>query len=97
MSKPRKFLTPSELKVFKRWGVPVRYINGTQRRRIFTRDNYKCRRCGKSDIRNLTVAHIVPYRDGILKRGYTPDYLNRDANLVVACRKGCNKLAAKRI
>jgi len=97
VSELRKFLTQSELKVFRRWGVPVRYIYGKQRRRIFERDKNKCRRCGNSDLRSLTVAHIIPYHDGVMKRGYTPDYLNRDANLVVACRKDCNKLAAKRI
>jgi len=71
--------------------VPVRYIRGKQRERIFERDKHRCRDCGNDRLRDLTVAHIVPYRDGILKGGFTPIFLNRDENLVVACRKGCNK------
>lgn len=89
----QKYLTETELEVFRRWGVPVRYIRGKQRIRIFARDKNKCTVCG--DTEDLTIAHLIPYRKGILKGKFTPEYLNRDENLVVACRIGCNKKVEK--
>ncbi len=86
----RKLLTSNELETFKRWGVPVRYVRGEQRKRIFERDHHECQVCGSHE--DLTVAHRFPYREGILRFGYTPDWLNRDENLVVACRNRCNRL-----
>ena len=86
----RKLLTASELSTLKRWGVPVRYVRGEQRRRIFERDHQECQVCESRE--DLTVAHRFPYREGILKFGFTPEWLNRDENLVVACRNRCNKL-----
>ena len=86
----RKLLTRSELETFKRWGVPIRYVRGEQRKRIFERDHHECQVCEGQE--NLTVAHRFPYWEGILKFGYTPDWLNRDENLVVTCRRRCNAM-----
>jgi len=91
----RKYLTDIELEVFQRWGVPVRYIRGKQKSRILKRDGNKCVVCGAT--KGLTMAHLIPYRKGILTGKFTPEYLNRDENIVTACRKVCNNKVEKSV
>ncbi len=80
----RVFLTRAELDVFRRWGVPVRYIRGW---RAYLGET--CAFCGRAA---ETAAHKIPYRKGILEYHLTPTFLNRRRNLVATCRS-CNKKA----
>ena len=63
----------------------VRTANWRLRNRIFTRDGYTCRYCGKSDYNRdwLVLEHVIP------------DGPSTDENLVTACRP-CNKIKGGR-
>jgi hypothetical protein len=57
--------------------------NQTQRVKIYDRDNYICRYCGRNlrnDARAICLDHVIPYAKG---------GTNREKNLVTSCKK-CN-------
>lgn len=63
--------------------------NQTQRIKIYARDNYTCRYCGRNmrnDSRAMCLDHVIPYAKG---------GTNREANLATACKK-CNASKASR-
>ena len=51
------------------------------RLRVYLRDDWACRYCGKRNLKNPTLDHVVPRSAG---------GLNTAANLVTACL-GCNR------
>jgi hypothetical protein len=64
---------------------PVRYI---RRPRGTT-----CSQCGSSGLRDnpLQSAHIIGFDVGVIELGLTPEFLDSEKNIIIACRRKCNK------
>ena len=85
----RVFLTKQEWEAY--WKrTPVRYlfnvkINGGK---CFLGKDCSTKN-GRRKVR-LEKAHRIPFREGVLFLGLTPDFLNRKRNIVRACKGSCN-------
>ncbi|MBI4311927.1 MAG: hypothetical protein HY681_09105 [Chloroflexi bacterium] len=80
----RTFLTEAEWMTYRRRN-PVRYIPKP------TADC--CVACGKlgTESNPLQNAHRIPFTKGVVDLALTPEFLDRDHNIVTAHRKGCNQ------
>lgn len=76
----RIFLTKEEQDTYKK-RAPVRYVKHKK--------DVCCVVCGGND--RLQNAHLIPFKNGVIKYGLTPDYLDRKENIVTACIGSCNK------
>lgn len=82
----RIFLTKDEWQTYiKR--MPVRYIK--------KKKTDLCEICGKPPNKNNSFesSHIIGFRMGVVYFGLTPDFLDRDENIVSAHKKLCNSQA----
>jgi hypothetical protein len=82
----RIFLTEQEWNTYiKR--APVRYLK--------RKKNKVCEVCGEPPTEDnpLQMSHKIGFMVGVTKLGLTPDYVDRDENIVAAHRKGCNSHA----
>jgi hypothetical protein len=73
------FLPEEDLRVMRKWGVPVRYV-----RKWKPVLGSTCHFCPEE---SQNAAHKIPYMRGILVYGLTPTFLNRMENLLPTCRK----------
>jgi hypothetical protein len=82
----RIFLLDYEWETYQK-RMPVRYIK--------KRHANLCQICGKPPTQDnpLQNAHKIPFIKGVNKYRLTPDFLDRDENIVCAHRKKCNSLA----
>ena len=82
----RIFLTKEEWQTYIR-RMPVRYIKKKKKR--------LCQICGKpsSKDNSFESSHIIGFRIGIVSFGLTPDFLDRDENIVSAHKRLCNSKA----
>ena len=82
----RMFLTEEEWRTYVR-RKPVRFIDKK-------RDEV-CQVCGRlaGDRDPLQNAHRISFGLGVICLALTPDFLDDDANIVTAHRKGCNAKA----
>ena len=82
----RVFLTKDEWITYRR-RKPVRYIR--------KKKPNVCEICGKKLTKDnpLENSHKIGFRIGIMFLGLTPDYVDRDDNIVSAHKKFCNKRA----
>jgi hypothetical protein len=83
----RIFLSEAEYATYRR-RLPVRYSA-----RNANPSNGRCEICGleASGGNPLQAAHKVPFNIGILKYGFTPDWLDGPDNLSWAHRVRCNR------
>ena len=82
----RTFLTKEEWLTYRR-RAPVRYIR---------KNKFKiCQICGKPEIdgNKFQNAHRVGFILGVIDLGLTPEYLDRDENILTTHQKICNKAA----
>ena len=82
----RTFLTKEEWQTYiKR--MPVRYIKKKKKE--------LCEICGKPPLEDnpFESSHIIGFKIGIVYFGLTPDYLDRDENIVSAHKRICNSKA----
>ena len=65
--------------------MPVRYIK--------KKKDGICFVCGNSETQDnlFESSHIIGFRLGIVTLGLTPDFLDKDNNIVTAHKKTCNK------
>ena len=82
----RIFLTKEEWETYIR-RMPVRYIR-KRKREI-------CQICGKPPSKNnsFELSHIIGFKIGIVSFGLTPDFLDKDENIVSAHKRKCNSKA----
>jgi hypothetical protein len=82
----RMFLHDYEYETYKR-RMPVRYLK--------TKLSKVCFVCGLPETSDnpFQRAHRIPFNAGILKFRLTPEYLDKDSNIVTAHRKLCNAAA----
>ncbi len=82
----RIFLTKEEWHTYIR-RMPVRYIR--------KKKNELCQICGKppSKDNSFESSHIIGFKIGIVYFGLTPDFLDRDENIVSAHKRLCNSKA----
>jgi len=83
----RAFLTQAEHQTYLR-RPPVRFA-----RRGKSGDGSVCEVCGlpSTEDNPTQVSHLIPFMVGVQVYGFTPDYLDTDANLKWAHRTTCNK------
>lgn len=78
------FLTEAEWKTYHR-RLAVRFTDQSLKKPV-------CEICGKpgTDKNPLQLAHRIGFERGVHFLALTPDYLDRQENLVTAHRQGCN-------
>lgn len=86
----RIFLTKQEWETYLK-RMPVRYIKKTKKTH--------CQICGEaaSAENPLESSHIIGFKVGIVSFGLTPDFLDRDENIVSAHKRICNSKAEKSV
>jgi len=82
----RIFLTKQEWQTYLR-RMPVRYIR--------KKKTSICQICGKPSNKDnpFESSHIIGFKMGIVSFGLTPDFLDRDENIVSAHKRLCNSKA----
>jgi len=80
------FLTKEQWDTYRK-RMPVRYISKKKKT--------LCEICGKQSEKNNPIqnAHKIGFRLGILYLGLTPEYVDKDENIVSAHKTKCNKSA----
>lgn len=87
----RSWLTVDEWNTYRR-RCAVRYTRRLLKE-VIARDGDKCKICGIDDGAPLQLAHIVPFKIGVVDWGLTPDWLDGAENLCLAHAQSCNDIA----
>ena len=82
----RVFLTKIEWQTYLK-RMPVRYIK--------KKKENLCEICGKKPTKEnpFESSHIIAFRTGIVDFALTPDFLDKDSNIVTAHKRICNQSA----